>query len=102
MPNQSITNDLEGFGIVALEAGLLGIPVLASGVDGIPDAVVHRKNGLLVPPAGPLSFINLIEKLGSDSKLRKKISIGAAEYVKRHYSWDVVIKKYIKVFARLS
>lgn len=40
----------EGFGLVALEAMAAGKPVVASGVDGLREIVVHGETGLLVPP----------------------------------------------------
>ena len=40
----------EGFGIVYLEAGLQGLPVVAGAVGGALDAVVHDETGLLVDP----------------------------------------------------
>ncbi len=39
MPNITVPNDVEGFGIVALEAGSCGLPVVATNIQGIRDAV---------------------------------------------------------------
>ncbi len=40
----------EPFGIVLLEAGAASLAVIASRVDGIPDIISHRKNGILIEP----------------------------------------------------
>lgn len=48
MNNRSRPGDFEGFGIVAAEAALRGLPVVARAVDGVVDAVVHGMTGRLV------------------------------------------------------
>lgn len=48
MMNRSLRHDFEGFGIVAIEAAVRGVPVVARTVDGIADAVLHEKTGLHV------------------------------------------------------
>ncbi len=47
MPNRTIEGDMEGFGIVALEAAIRGIPVIATGIEGITDAVIDGQEWLL-------------------------------------------------------
>lgn len=47
-PTFLIPGDVEGFGLVALEASMRGTYILASGIDGITDAVIN-KNGTLLP-----------------------------------------------------
>jgi len=48
MPNIEVQGDMEGFGIVALEASLAGTLIVASGIEGIKDAIIDQKNGLLL------------------------------------------------------
>lgn len=48
MPNRPRGGDFEGFGIVAIEAAVRGVPVVARAVDGVVDAVVPERTGLLV------------------------------------------------------
>lgn len=48
MNNRSIPGDFEGFGIVAAEAALRGVPVVARAVDGVVDAVAPERTGSLV------------------------------------------------------
>jgi phosphatidyl-myo-inositol dimannoside synthase len=48
MPNIAIPGDVEGFGIAALEAGACGLPVIASDLQGIRDAVIDGVTGYLV------------------------------------------------------
>lgn len=46
----------EAFGIVLLEAGAAGLPVIATGVGGIPELIEDGTTGLLVPPEDDLSL----------------------------------------------
>ena len=59
------SGDIEGFGIVYLEANLQGKPVVAGRSGGVPDAVIHEETGLLVDPVDPqetaLAIIRLLE-----------------------------------------
>jgi glycosyltransferase involved in cell wall biosynthesis len=60
MPNISVEGDQEGFGIVLLEAGGYGIPVIASNLEGIQDAVIEGKTGRLLQEGDKQEFINAI------------------------------------------
>lgn len=52
MPNRELSSgDVEGFGIVFLEAASLGVPVIGGNSGGVIDAVCHETNGLLVDSA---------------------------------------------------
>ena len=56
----------EGFGIVYLEAGGHGLPVVAGGVGGATDAVVHNETGLLVDPEDHVAVAEAIVALLND------------------------------------
>ncbi len=47
MPNIPVQGDMEGFGLVCLEASFSGLPVVAARLEGIPDAVIEGVTGLL-------------------------------------------------------
>ncbi len=53
----------EGLPMVILEAMAAGLPVIASHVEGVPEAIVHRENGLLVEPASVSQLANAIEQI---------------------------------------
>jgi len=93
MPNISVKNSGEGFGIVALEASSVGTPVIASNLQGIKDAIDEGKNGFLAEPLNPQAFISLIiEVLKGDKKEVSKET--AKNYVKEKYSWEKIAKRY--------
>ena len=73
----------EGFGIVILEAMAMGIPIVATNVDGIKEVVINGESGLLIPPKNPeaiaIAVKHLIdnpqftERLISEGKKRAKL-----------------------------
>lgn len=68
-----ISSRIEPFGMVALEAMLVGKPVIASRTGGLQDIVVHGETGLLVPPDKPDQLSAAIIKLISDRNLARKM-----------------------------
>lgn len=89
MPNIKVEDDIEGFGIVAIEAGSSGLPVIASNIEGIKDAVINKKTGYLVKEKNVNSFIKKIKaKPMSGSKVRKEVI--------NRFDWRNIVKKYNK------
>ena len=66
MPNISILGDVEGFGIAALEAGACGLPVVASGIQGLRDAIIDGLTGHLVGERDVEGFVYRIKTLDLD------------------------------------
>jgi glycosyltransferase involved in cell wall biosynthesis len=53
-----------------MEAMASGVPVVASGISGIPELVIDGKNGFLVPPKEPKAIANVLDKLYNDEELQ--------------------------------
>lgn len=65
--------DPEGFGIVYLEAGAFGLPVIGSKTGGVPEAVQHEENGLLVEQGNVQGTENALLRLLGDEILRTQL-----------------------------
>jgi len=91
MPNISIPGDVEGFGLVAVEAGSCGLPVIAARVDGIPNAIINGKTGWLVSEKKTDEFIKIIKTGKLKSEMVKK-------EVRKNFDWKNIVKKYKKEF----
>lgn len=74
---------IEGFGIVYLEAGYFGKPVIASRTGGVQDAVIHRENGLLVDPNSTDETSDNLRLLCADEELRKQLGCKGRELATR-------------------
>jgi glycosyltransferase involved in cell wall biosynthesis len=94
-PNISIENDMEGFGIVNLEAGLYGLPVIASNIQGVKDAVHDKVTGFLVPEQNINSYVNAINKI--DEFCPNKIK----KHIQTNFSWESIYQKYKLIFHEL-
>lgn len=94
MPNIQIANDQEGFGIVLLEAGKYGLPVVASNIEGIRDVVIDRKTGRLIEEKNAQEFIKAITTFDLE-----RSSITAA--LSSSFSWEKVVEKYYDEFKKM-
>lgn len=101
MPNISVTGDIEGFGLVALEASGRGLPVIASKVDGLSDAIHHEKNGLIVPEKNSEVFVQLINRILNDPVFSRDLARKGEIYTKEQFGWEKIIRKYTEVFERI-
>ena len=77
----------EGFGVSAIEASAMELPVVASDIHGIPDVVLDGETGILVPPASPAALADAIERLARDAPLRRAMGAAGRSFVERNYDW---------------
>ena len=87
LPVREDETDVEGFGIVYLEAAKAGIPSVAGKAGGAGEAVVHERTGLLVNPNHLDDITGDVERLLSDEDLRKTLGQQAKERVERDFRW---------------
>jgi phosphatidylinositol alpha-1,6-mannosyltransferase len=82
----------EGFGIVYLEAGAYGKPVVAGNVAGALDAVSDGETGLLVDPTDARAVGDAITRLLLDPELARRLGAAGAERARR-FAWPVVVER---------
>lgn len=66
-------HSVEGFGLVYLEAGAHGLPVVAHAIGGVPEAVIDGETGLLVPPGDQPALTAAFTRLLADPVLRRRL-----------------------------
>ena len=91
----------EALGTAFIEAGAMGVPVVATNVDGVPEVILDGKTGLLVPPCNGKALIAPICRLLEDSALRKCMGNSAKAFVRQKYSLEVMAKGMESVYQRL-
>ena len=101
MPNIKIKGDMEGFGIVALEAVGWGLPVVSAELEGITDAIKHGKNGVLVKPMNVQGYIKAINKFLNDLEEKRLFVKYSLEYNRKYYRWEKVAGKYKVCFEEI-
>jgi colanic acid/amylovoran biosynthesis glycosyltransferase len=79
IPAQS--GSVEGLSIVALEAQAMGLPVVGSVSGGIPEAVIDRMTGVLVPPGDIKELALALKLLLTDANLRERMGRAGRERV---------------------
>lgn len=79
----------EGFGIVFLEAGAYGKPVVAGNVGGALDSVSDGESGLLIDPLDSLALAEAITRLLLDPELARRLG-GAGRERARSFAWPAI------------
>ena len=88
--------DIEGFGIVYLEANLFEKPVIAGRSGGIADAVIHEETGLLVDPNNEIEVAEAIIRLLSDPLLTRRLGKRGRERVLNKFTVEQAAQKLIR------
>jgi len=91
MPNIPVVNDMEGLGLVALEAASCGTTVVASDLEGIPDAIVDGKNGVLVPPVDVKKYIEVVVRELAKPSLKPE---AVRKFTLDNYAWTKRAREY--------
>lgn len=79
---------VEGFGIVLLEAAAAGTPVIAAQSGGMPDVVSHGETGLLCDPDRSADLMRQITRLLSDDQLSEQCVARARRQIKERFNWE--------------
>lgn len=85
--------------MVVLEAMMAGLPVVATRVGGVPDAVGDC--GLLVEPERPEALAEAMQRLMDDPLLAADLGRRARERARREYSLDRMVDRYLEVYERV-
>lgn len=82
------SGDLEGFGIVFLEAGACGLPVIGGRSGGVPDAIVHGETGLLVDGNSPQAVAEAVIHLLTKPEIARCMGRAGRQRVCQELTWD--------------
>lgn len=96
MPNVKVTGDMEGFGLVALEANMYNKPVVAAKLEGITSAIIDGKNGLLIPSENEQAWVTAITERVDNYNWKTR------DFVVNNFSWYRMVEGYRNLFISMS
>lgn len=79
---------IEGVPISLLEAMSYGLPVITTGVGGIPNIVSEGVNGFMIRPGDTAAFADCLDKLASSAEMRKKMGEAGMRMCAKHLPED--------------
>ena len=99
MPSRSrlMGLEVEGLGIVYLEASSCGLPVLAGDSGGAPDALVQNETGLVVNGTDDQQIATAAIKLLTNIELSKKMGRAGRQWIIDNWRWEIWSKDFEKL-----
>lgn len=84
--------DVEGYGIVFLEAGIHKLPVIGGNNGGVPDAIIDGKTGYLINSTNIKEIVNTISSFFYDKDLTNQMGENGYKWVTENCLWDHRVK----------
>ena len=81
-----------------VEAMAAGLPVVATRVAGVPEAVEHGRTGLLVEPEDATTLAAALDRVLEDVDLRRRMGKAARAEFERRFAIDVVTDAHLKLY----
>lgn len=98
--SQNVNYDVEGFGLVFVEAAALGVPTIGSKYCGAEDAIANNKNGWLVEPQNIDQIAGKLLELLNNQEVYNNFRKSSLEFA-QNFDWPIIIKKYLKIYELL-
>lgn len=94
----AISSRKESFGVAALEASAMELPVVASAVGGLRETVEHERTGILVEPDDPQALGDALSALLQDPERRRAMGLRGRKRVAEKYEWTQCLDRQIRLF----
>lgn len=85
--------DVEGLGIVYLEASATGLPVVAGTSGGAPEAVLAGETGFVIPSNSIYSLVDALVTLLTDRELSLRLGRAGRKWVEESWQWETTIER---------
>ena len=91
--------DVEGLGIVFLEASATGVPVIAGDSGGAPEAVQHNKTGLVIDGRSVDEVADAVTELLTDRDRAAAMGAAGRQWVTSQWRWDTLADRLADLWA---
>lgn len=98
MPSRTSRDDMEGFGMVFLEAGFFGKPSIGTNAGGIPEAVIDGETGLLVRQGDIAGLSGKILLVLRDKSLAERLGKSARDRVVANLTWESSARGFLRMY----
>ncbi|MCD6459559.1 glycosyltransferase family 4 protein [bacterium] len=102
LANRECDDDIEGFGMVLVEAQACGKAVIAGDSGGTYETMIPGETGIVVNCTQPDLIADAVSKLLKNSQKRKKMGEKSVEFVRKNFDWEVHVKKAKQVFLEIN
>ena len=98
LPNREVAGDIEGFGMVLLEAQACGRPVIAGASVGTAETMRVGATGRIVPCETPGPLAEAIVELLDYPALRTEMGVAGRQWTVEHFGWDALSEQAQRIF----
>jgi phosphatidylinositol alpha-1,6-mannosyltransferase len=102
LPNRQVGKDIEGFGMVLLEAQACGKPVVAGASGGTAETMSIPETGQIVPCEGPDRLAALVAELLADPERLRRMGTAARPWVVERFDWGALGRQASELFAQVG
>jgi len=88
----------EGLPLALVEAMSFGLPVVVTGVGGVPEVVTNGVEGLIVPPSDPGALAAALDALLQDASRRQEMGAAARTRAVRDYALSTMADRYERLY----
>jgi len=93
-----LTSNWEGFPISILEAMGHGLPIVASDVGGVHEAVIDGETGFLIPRGDIDILVGRLRALYQNAELRTRMGINGRKRFADYFTVDIMVRKILGVY----
>jgi glycosyltransferase involved in cell wall biosynthesis len=94
----ALPTNWEGFPLTILEGMRAGLPVVASNVGGVAEAIVEGRTGFLTPAGSTGEFRARLRSLVADRELRRRMGAAGRERYEREFTVEAMLEKTVAVY----
>lgn len=95
-----LTSDNEGMPVSLIQAGMAGLPVVATNVGSVSEVVLHNATGIITS-LETVAIADAVEKLLTNRNLRKEYGVAAQEFTHRTFSVQILIRRHEDLYRKL-